>query len=137
PLPWGAVSRLPLVDNALPARFILYAWLAVALMVAIWLSTGATGRRAVVKWSVVALSAVLLFPNLGVPLWRSGSHVPPFIASGLYRSYIAPGQNVLVIPAGSRGFSMQWQAETGFAFSMSGGYVSCAVPPEFQRWPIM
>jgi hypothetical protein len=137
PLPWGAVSRLPLLDNALPARFIVYAWLAVALMVATWLGTASTGRRAGARWAVVGLSAALLFPNLAVPLWRSGDHVPPFIADGIYRSYIVPGQNVLVIPAGSRGFSMLWQAETNFAFSMSGGYLSCAYPPEFQRWPIM
>jgi hypothetical protein len=137
PLPWGAVSRLPLADNALPARFVLYAWLAVALMVAIWLSTGPKGRWTGTRWAVVSLSAALLFPNLSVPLWRSSDHVPSFISTGTYRSYIAPGQNVLVIPAGSRGFSMLWQAKTNFAFSMSGGYVSCAIPPEFQRWPIM
>jgi hypothetical protein len=137
PLPWAGVSRLPLADNALPARFILYAWLAVALMVAIWLSTGAKGWTTGVKWAMVGLSAALLFPNLSAPLWRSSDHVPPFISNGTYRSYIVPEENVLVIPAGSRGFSMLWQAQTGFAFSMSGGYVSCAIPPEFQRWPIM
>jgi hypothetical protein len=37
--------------------------------------------------------------------------------------YIAPGDNVLILPYGSFGNSNVWQAATGFYFRMAGGYL--------------
>ncbi len=137
PMPWRLVSRLPLLSNILPGRFMLFGWLVVALIVALWLSAAGRGRKAVAKWTVVGLSAVLLFPNLWAPLWKSPVQVPPFISQGTYRNYIVPGKNTLAIPFGSHGFSMLWQADAHMDFTLVGGYVACVIPAEFQRWPIV
>ncbi len=136
-LPWHLLVNVPLISNALPARFIMYAWVIVALIAAIWLSTAHSGRQAWTRWAIVGACALALYPNLGAPLWRAPVREPSFFASDTYPRYLVPGKNTLVIPFGSRGFSMLWQARTGLDFTMTGGYVACLIPEEFQRWPIV
>jgi hypothetical protein len=137
PLPWQAVQHLPVISRALPARLMAYAWLAVAVIVAVWLSAARSRGSVMVRWGAVAVVVALLFPNLHAALWRTQADIPAFFSQGTYRRYITPDENVLVIPFGSRGMSMLWQAESGMAYSMSGGYVTCLIPPEFQRWSIV
>src|SRR2546430_6663930 len=136
-MPCRLVARLPLLSNILPGRVMLFGWLVVALIVALWLSAAGRGRKAMAKWAVVGVSAVLLFPNLWAPLWKSPVQVPPFISQRTYRNYIVPGKNTLAIPFGSHGFSMLWQADAHMDFTLVGGYVACVIPAEFQRWPIV
>jgi hypothetical protein len=54
--------------------------------------------------------------------------VPQFFQTALYKHYLSPGEDVLVIPFGERGNSMLWQADTNFYFAMPGGYISDATP---------
>ncbi|MGH7925798.1 MAG: hypothetical protein ACREQH_14535, partial [Candidatus Binatus sp.] len=54
----------------------------------------------------------------------------------LHRRYLRPGENVLVLPFGTRGSSMLWQAETGMYFRMVGGWTGI-VPQEFRNWLIV
>jgi hypothetical protein len=138
PLPWAAAGHVPLLRMALPARFMVYAWLVLGLLAALWLAApirGAWARWG--KWGVAGLCVVALLPNLALPLWHSRSDTPPFFATALYRRYLEPGRNTLVIPFASNGFSMLWQAETDLAFPMAGGYIACAIPPEYRRWAIV
>ena len=37
-MPWAIFDRLPLLSIALPVRFMMYAFLVVAVMVAMWLA---------------------------------------------------------------------------------------------------
>jgi hypothetical protein len=113
PLPWALTEGLPLVRMALPARFILYAWLIIGVMAALWLSD--RPRLASIRWG----------------RW------PAFFATDLHRRHLAPGRNTLVIPFASNGFSMLWQAESRMAFPMSGGYIACRIPVSYQRWSIV
>jgi hypothetical protein len=123
----------------------MYAFLVVAVIAAVWLAEVGQGRgprRAAIdpgwaRWAVVLLGAVLLLPNLSYPAWRSSIDTPAFFSQGLFRTRIPAGANVLVIPYADRGNSMLWQAQAGFAFSMPQGYVSVVPPPEFSRWPIL
>jgi hypothetical protein len=141
-LPWRAVAELPLFRYALPARFTVYVFLAVGVVVALWLSDSgraqsapSVGRPA--RWILALLGIVFILPNLSFPFWRSTVDTPSFFRSGLYRQYLAPGENVLVVPYGDRGNSMLWQAETGFYFRMPQGYVSVTPPPEFAGFSIL
>src|SRR5581483_2043099 len=45
-LPWLLLGRLPLLDNALPSRFSLYAFLLIAIIAATWLASTRTTRMA-------------------------------------------------------------------------------------------
>jgi hypothetical protein len=134
-LPWDLIQRLPLIGVALPARFMAYVFLEAAVIVAIWLSAGGVGARA--RWALAALGVVCLLPNLSSASWRSTVTTPAFFETGLYRRYLAPGENVLVIPYGSTGDGMLWQAQSGMYFRMAGGYVGPHIPTPFMKWPIV
>jgi hypothetical protein len=133
-LPWMLFAFLPVMKMALPARFMLYAWLAIAVMVSLWLHE--RSRRTWARWAVVVISALLLLPNTSVPYWHNRLPVPRFFSEGTYRSYVRQGENVLIIPYAGNGFSMAWQANSRMWFSMAEGRL-CPLPPGFQTWPII
>jgi hypothetical protein len=138
PLPWAPTADLPLVRMALPARFMLYAWLVLGLIAALWLA--APSRRPWARWGKWALALVCLvalLPNLALPLWNARTDTPAFFSTDLHRRYLERGRNTLVIPFASNGFSMLWQAETDMAFPMTGGYIACAIPRDYRRWAIV
>jgi hypothetical protein len=138
PLPWALTAHVPFVRMALPARFMLHAWLVIGVLTAVWLATVSPRPWARWgKWALAGLCVAALFPNLTLPLWHAKTDTPPFFASDMHRRYLEPGRNTLVIPFASNGFSMLWQAETGMAFPMTGGYIACRVPPDYRRWAIV
>jgi hypothetical protein len=137
PMPWHVIgSHFRLLNNALPARFILFAWLIVAVIAAGWLKM--TDDIAVgVRIGVAVLSIVFLFPHPSFLLSAATPiDVPPFFARGLYRQYLRPGENILLIPYSHEGDGMLWQAQTGMKFRMAGGWTGAA-PSEFLEWPIV
>jgi hypothetical protein len=137
-LPWRAIIHLPLVKYVLPSRLMLYAFLVVAVIMAMWLAgPDRPGPPRWARWVVAGLAVLLLLPNLSLPVWRTPATTPAFFAEGLYRDHLRPGENVVIIPYGDRGSSMSWQAQTGFAFQMAEGYVSVVPPFEFSRYPIL
>jgi hypothetical protein len=80
---------------------------------------------------------VALTPNLAQPLWRAQARTPAFFAEGLYRDYVRAGRSMLVLPFAGNGFSMLWQAESGFGFTMAGGYTACRIPAPYQRYAVV
>jgi hypothetical protein len=136
-LPGSALARLPLLNKALPARFMLYAYLALAVMVAMWL--GAQGGRNPRRWALGLAIVPFMLPNLSASYWATPAAMPAFFSTGLYRQYLAPGETVMVLPYGMLGEGMLWQAATDMYIRMAGGYVTFAppVPGEHSRWPII
>lgn len=143
-LPWSPFVELPLFKYVLPARLVVYAWLALAGMVALWLSAhaGKSWRR----WALVGLGAVSLLPNLwvrnealDVSIWSIHRPVPEFFRDARLRDRLGPDPNLLVLPynEAGNGNALLWQAESGMSFSMPGGNVSATIPPEFTCWPIV
>jgi hypothetical protein len=136
-MPWNIIgTHFPLLNNALPARFILFAWLIVAVIAAGWLKM--TNDIAVgVRIGVAVLSIIFLFPRPSFLLSAATPiDAPPFFARGLYRQYIRPGENILLIPYSHEGDGMLWQAQTGMNFRMAGGWTGAA-PDDFLRWPMV
>jgi hypothetical protein len=133
PLPWALALHLPVLNSALPGRFPVYAFLVVAIIVAIWLS--ASEVAASKKWALVSLGAIFLLPNLWYPGWAAPTATPAFIADKLYRAHLHEGDTVLVIPYGANGNAMLWQAEGGMYFRMAEGTTG-SLPRDFFRWPI-
>jgi hypothetical protein len=117
-LPWTLASRTTGLENILPARFALYATLAVAGMVAIWL---AAARTSVLRYALAALAVVALVP----PFWgRDFLYHPPrhaFFTEHLYEICVPRGDRLLVFPFGRWGESLLWQAESDFWFELAGG----------------
>ena len=67
PLPWAVMHRLPVLGLALPSRFVVYAFLIVAMLAAMWL---AAARHRAPAWGLAALSVLFLWPAVGRGLWH-------------------------------------------------------------------
>jgi hypothetical protein len=141
-LPGSALARLSLLDKALPARFMLYAYLVLAVMLAMWLAADPTesdGGRSARRWALALAAVPFMLPNLSASYWATPATIPEFFTNGLYRRYLEPDATVIVLPYGMLGEGMLWQAATDMHFRMAEGYVTFAppVPEEQSRWPII
>jgi len=124
PLPWRLVQGWPLVSNVLPARLMLYCFLAASLLLAQALDRLATrwpGPRGATLAGVVA--ATTLIPLVPIPLPRIPAAVPAFFRSPAV-DRIAAASVVVVVPIPTIGDAraMLWQA-AAMRFQMPFGYV--------------
>ncbi|GAC1434062.1 MAG: hypothetical protein NVSMB51_00300 [Solirubrobacteraceae bacterium] len=124
PLPWALAGQLPVLRDLVPARLIVYAWLALSVAIALWLAPG--GRR---RWAAVLLGVALIAPNAAA--FRSRPSLPALFSAPA--RVFTPGEVVLAIPFGQRGSSMLWQAQSRFYFRLAEGYLSGVPPAEFLR----
>jgi hypothetical protein len=124
-LPWAPLYRLPIVRGAFESRLMVFAFLILAVMMALWLAEPALHRpEQLARWALalLAIAAVAAdVPTLSI----NASGTPAFIATGQYRTYLAPGATVVVASA-SGNAGMRWQAETDFYFRLAGGFVNSA-----------
>jgi hypothetical protein len=135
-LPWAPFISLPFIQKALPARFMLYATLDLAMMTALWLGT--LSARPFVKVTIAAITVFFLLPNLSGTYWTVETSIPEFFSAGLYERYLTPGENVIIIPYGVNGDAMLWQATANMYFKMIQGWTGFPeAPVEFENWPIM
>lgn len=123
-LPWRLLEAVPVLRLALPGRLIVYAFLLLAIVMALWLAR--SGRRGA-RWALAALALLAFLPNVTSNEWARQVPVPGLLASGAYHRYVRPGETVwLVDPRHSR--QMIWQAETGFSFRQAGGFFGVTPP---------
>ena len=138
-LPWGALWRLPLARSAEPSRLIIFAYLLLALALALWLATPARNPR--LRWALGLLAVVVLFADLPtfaqatnpVPVgytppaaMRPTNQLPPFLTDGLYRRYLRPGETVVIVThRGNAG--MLFQADADFYFRIAGGFINSSL----------
>jgi hypothetical protein len=127
---WLPALMIPIVNNALPARFVLYAFLTLSVITTLWLS-GAR-RHAATRWILAAAAFASVLPA-AVP---AANATLPFFNQRIYRQYLAAGDTVMFLPFGYNGQAMKWQAQSGFFFSVAGGYLS-VIPHEYAAWPIV
>ncbi len=134
PLPWLLVGKLPLIKSAVPARLVMYAFLALAVVFSLWLSDPQTGgaERAI---GVIA-TLVMLMPNPIASFWVSPAKVPQFFRDGSSRQMLSNDDIVLPLPFGQQGMCMLWQAASGMNFRMAAGLTGLQ-PIEIRRWPVV
>jgi hypothetical protein len=124
PLPWIVFEHSPLLKNVAPPRFMLFSYLMIGILVAIFVDWAFSrpGANARFGWVVVAALALIpLFPSLPYP--TDTAITPSFFLGGAVRR-ISEGSVVLVAPF-ARSFtseSMMWQSEAGMSFRMPEGY---------------
>jgi len=129
-VPWSALYNLPIVRNAYPLRLMVFAYLVLAVMTALWLAgrDEPAGLRSHTwaRWLLAVL--VIAGIALDTPPMPAGGHttIPTFISSGQYQRHLSRGEIVVVVSKiGNAG--MQWQAESGFYWRLAGGYVNQAI----------
>jgi hypothetical protein len=130
-MPWKIFTHVPLLKNVLPGRFTLFAFLAAAVIVSIWLSAAEFAPW--LRWALGVLVVALSFPNISGGFWSRPVDMPAFFSTGVYRNYLAKDETVIVLPYDS----MFWQAQAGMYFRMASGYTGPAMPREFIGWPIV
>jgi hypothetical protein len=129
PLPAIAFRHLPVARAVVPGRLTLYLWLAVAIATALWLAR--PGRWLAARWAVAVLGIVLILPNGSSPLFSGRPDLPPLFTTPAYKRALPKNGNTLVVPFGSYGPGMLWQAETNFWFRMPEGALTAYPPPAF------
>ena len=128
--PWAVVAPLPVLGSALPARFTLFAALFAGMLVALALAD----RGGRLRWALAVAGIVLTLPNLGLPQWSSQVPRPRFFELARDQKYVPEGTTALVLPYGPAGWSMLWQAEAAFRFSLVGGHFALRVTPAEREW---
>ncbi len=131
-LPWTLVDGLPLASHALPVRAFVLVWLALAVIVALFLSRGGRAR-----WAVFGLLALTLAPNPDGGLWVTKLDRPALFQQDRWRGVLHPGENAMIIPFSFDGKAMLWQQQAGFGFRMTGGYVSATLPDALWKSPVV
>ncbi len=133
-LPWLFISRLPVIQKALPGRLMFYAVVLLSLLVTKWLASEKTPLR----WRMGAAMAAIIFllPNTGGGYWKAHFHTPRIFAHVAFLPQAVHQNGVLIFPFGYRGWSMLWQAESHFAFPMVDGYTG-TVPGKYAKSPLV
>jgi hypothetical protein len=125
PLPERILAELPLLDNAIPARFSLFCALLAGLLLAIVLSqlhdrsTGSLPRASL----PFLVAVVALFPLIPAPLaGLSADGVPQYFTTSAV-DHIPVGSVAVVypFPSGTVPNGSLWQAVTGMRFEQPGG----------------
>lgn len=128
-LPWIIPNHLPLLENAVPDRFNLFIWLAVAVLLVQLTdemrSRAPSGHRAVgIGACVLALVPVL--PTLAPSELVT---VPAVIGNAVAFRRAAPNaKTVLITPMSNGQFAMYAQAKADFAYSIPAGGVFVPSP---------
>jgi hypothetical protein len=142
-LPWSRLWRLPIARSVEANRFILFGYLVLAIVLALWLAAPVRSRLLLAaRWGLAVLALAVMFANLptfaevvvpqpqayapGVPSTKATNALPAFITDGLYRRYLKPGEIVAVLS--SRGNAgMLFQADTDFYFRNAGGFINASL----------
>ncbi len=133
PMPWRIFEGLPLIENILPVRFMMYAFLVVAVMIAMWFARSAARR--LTKCLAAAVILVSIAPNPHASFWASRLEIPAFFTDGSYARELSPREIILPLPWAQKGNSMYWQLQSDMYFRMAGGWTGVA-PFEFARMPV-
>jgi hypothetical protein len=143
-LPWGGLWNLPIAQSVETSRFILFGFLVLAFVVALWLAAPARSRLSrAARWGLAVLALAVMFANEAtlaevvvppvmfkpaVASLKPEDALPPFIADGLYKKYLTPGETIVVLSQrGNAG--MLFQAETDFYFRIAGGFINASLTP--------
>ena len=133
------LTQLPLIRLALPTRIVVYAWLGIAVLAALFVARRER-ELPVVFGTRLGLAVVALLCLLPVPradLWRTDLQTPPGITSGAATADIPDDAVVLILPYSFRGNGMYWQALARMRYRMAGGYSAAAVPAGYVPYPVV
>ncbi|HEV2034617.1 MAG TPA: hypothetical protein VGU71_10550 [Candidatus Dormibacteraeota bacterium] len=139
PLPWLVAQSLPLFDNVLPARLMLFFFLTAGILLAFFIAElrASPGVRGTLFWTSVVAALLLLVPRLPWP--ATSNPVPVFFTEHTVQ-LVPEGSVALVAPFATNigyhtaaagktsGDAMTWQMVSGMRFRMPEGYVEVPGP---------
>lgn len=124
-LPWKLIGERGVMQNLLPSRLALYAFLTVSVVVALVVDRGLADRRRAFRIAVCGVVALSLLPLLPSRVLVATKPENPSFFTGSAVGRIPEGSVVLVTPfsndTSQSARAMLWQAESGFRFRMPEG----------------
>jgi hypothetical protein len=129
PLPWLPFAYLPPFTHVLPVRLVMYATLALGVLLACWLAH----RGGLARYGLVLLGLVLVLPDPGAPFWQTRDPTPALFRGDGWRAQLA-GERVLALPFANRSNAMLWQAHVAMGFEQTGGYLRPDPPARYDRY---
>jgi dolichyl-phosphate beta-glucosyltransferase len=154
PLPWGWIWSLPFLHSAIPARLMDFGQLVLAIVLALWLAQATKSKLVrAARWALAVVSVAAIFANLptfasvvippkptpkqwvrAYPSLPITNYIPTFFTDGIYKKYIKPGEQVVVIShRGNAG--MMFQSYTDFYFRVQGGFINASLTPNTAALP--
>ena len=133
-MPGRVTAALPLIQHALPERFPVYLFLALAVIAALWLASAPDRRSRSIRYGAVAVAVVLMLPHQVVQIRGRDLVVPAFFREGTFREHIEDGENVLAVPR-KLGGDLVWQAEADMAFRLARTYLGPVRPTGLPALP--
>jgi hypothetical protein len=130
PLPWTVFNNLALLDDILPARLMLYVYLALAIGLAFALQRIWVDRRRYALGALVTVVVLLPLVPKG-PVASERPVVPAYFTSAAI-TRLPEGSVALVLPWAEGAFAtpLVWQVAAGFRFRMPDGYYVGASDPD-------
>jgi len=125
-MPWLIFVFLPILDDALPARFALFVSLAATVIFCLWLTSGPRYRYV---WGAFVCLTLLPAPHPWMKIPYSNFFRPTRV-----ETVLGPDKQLLVFPFGINGPSTYWQLENHFHFRQTGGYIGYP-PKSMQIYP--
>ena len=123
-LPWGRVWSLPIARSAYPVRLMVFVFLGLAVMTALWLA--GPSKRWWLRWLLGLLAVAAIAANTPALALQDQSGFPAFITTGEYHQYLAPGETVVVLS--ERGnVGLLWQAQMDLYPRVAGGFINKAI----------
>ena len=131
PLPWLIAAHLPVLENVLPVRLMVAGYLALAVILAVFLDRvlEAPLRRRIAGAAAAVVALVPLVPSL--PISSAQLSIPAFFTDGAAQRLPKFG-SVLMTPYGDYPPEL-WQGASGMAFKTQLGMVFTP-GPNGHRW---
>jgi hypothetical protein len=79
PLPGKLLAALPAIEKALPVRFMMYAFLLIAIITSLWFTTSTASNP--MKYTAAALIVLFSLPNFGSRYGASKVDTPAFFCA--------------------------------------------------------
>jgi hypothetical protein len=135
PAPWAVFSWLPVLHDMLPARFMLYAWLTLALGLAAWLAQLNLPRIVAGRFAMAAAACAFCMPNTAEVGYWTRLHIPSiFTAHGA--DAVPAGANVFILPFSGDHIGEQYASGLNFRL-VAQGYLGGGIARPFSQWPLI
>ena len=136
-VPWARLWYLPVVRSTQPLRLMIFGYLVLAIILAVWLAVPTKSRLLLTaRWilGLAAVAAIVAYlpvaprdspapARIEAVAARASDALPAFISAGLYRDYLRPGETVVVVSdRGNAG--LLFQADTNFYMRIAGGFIN-------------
>ncbi len=128
PAPWLLVGWLPFIKSMMPMRFMLFFWLALSLLLALWLAEPGPSRAR--RWAWFGVAILFLFPARAFDRNWTNLATPHMLLDGS----LPAGTRLLILPEAR--YEMGYQYASGMKYPLvAQGYLSSGAAPEFEAWP--